>query len=204
MPYRRRPRLPAGVPRLRYGSHRVARALLVLAVAAALVLADRYGCFGTAPQPDVEKYEGPSFRVQRAVDGDTLVLDVPDADGDPTRVRLLGVDTPETVHPDKPPQHYGPEASRFVKSVTEDREIRMTLDVARTRDKYERLLAYVYLPDGRMLNRVLIEEGYGYADPRFRHPLRDEFARLMRQARKEGKGLWKDVRTDHLPEYLRN
>jgi micrococcal nuclease len=65
------------------------------------------------------------------------------------------------------------------------------------------LLAYVFLPDGRMLNSVLVAEGYGYADPRYEHRYKASFARLQRQAMEARAGLWKDVRNEDLPYYYR-
>ena len=60
------------------------------------------------------------------------------------------------------------------------------------------------LPDGRMLNRALVREGYGYADPRFDHKYKSEFARLQREAIKAERGLWKDVSPSDLPYHSRN
>jgi len=114
------------------------------------------------------------------------------------------VDTPETVKPDTPPQHFGPQATALVKAVALNANVRLELDPADTRDRYGRLLAYVYLPDGRMLNRVLVEGGYGYADPRFNHRHKSDFSRLQRQAMKARRGLWKDVKPEDLPRYYKD
>ena len=192
--------------RMRYAG----RKLLVLVLAAALVggvhIADRLGVFGWARKGDYEKYNGKVFRVVHVVDGDTLDVDAyDDVNHKPTtRIRLWGVDTPETVDPKKAkPDHFGPEASAFSKAVAADRDVRLELDPTSTRDKYHRLLAYVVLPDGNMLNRILVEEGYGYADPGFDHKYKREFKRLMGQAKAAGRGLWKDCRPEDLPDYLR-
>src|SRR5690606_19653965 len=99
-------------------------------------------------------------------------LDIAAADGDmaTTRIRLIGVDTPETQHPTGGPMYYGQEATDFAKRLAEGRQVTVLLDtVSDERDRYGRLLAYVVLPDGRVLNEVMIREGYGYADSRFRH-----------------------------------
>ena len=190
--------------RLRYAGGTALTWLIATAAVAAMVLADRAGVFGQAPTSELDKYDGNSFLVVHVVDGDTLDLDVPDGGRAHTRVRLWGVDTPETVRENTPVQHFGPEASAFAKQAALGRRVKLELDFQRHRDKYKRLLAYVILPDGRMLNRVLIEEGYGYADPRFNHRLRDEFLRLQRAAMKAGTGLWKDARPTDLPYYHRN
>jgi len=198
---RRIGKLSPSLRRARYAARRVAWAAVTCLVVAALVLADRAGLFGRAPTPDVEKYHLKSFTVVNVVDGDTIDLDCPDGDWPHTRVRLWGVDTPETVKPDTPREHFGHEASEFTKAATLGQTVTLELESRQTRDKYNRLLAYVFLPDARMLNRMLVETGYGYADPRYDHRYKDEFARLQRMAMKAGAGLWKDVRQQDLPYY---
>lgn len=81
----------------------------------------------------------------------------------------------------------------------------MTVELVagRTRDNYQRLLAYITLPDGAMLNRELVRQGYGYADSRYGHPHLKEFRQLMNEARKADRGLWKQARDEDLPYYLR-
>jgi micrococcal nuclease len=80
--------------------------------------------------------------VKRVIDGDTILL------VNEERVRLIGVDTPETKHPQKPVERFGKEAYLFTKSMVEGKNVRLEYDQQR-RDKYKRLLAYVYLPVGR-------------------------------------------------------
>ena len=104
-------------------------------------------------------------RVTRVVDGDTLVVSIA---GVEERVRLIGVDTPETVHPQKPVEYFGKEASAFTKRIAEGQSIRLEADPQNAnRDKYHRLLRYLYLPDGRLLNAEIIRQGYGSAYTRF-------------------------------------
>ncbi len=169
-----------------------------------LVLVDRFGVFGLARKPDGQKYDGVSFRVTRAIDGDTIKLAVPDGQKSTTTVRLWGVDTPETKKPNTPVQHFGPEAAAATARMTEGKTVRLELYPLDTRDRYGRLLAYVYLPDGRMLNRVLIVEGFGLADPRYDHKYKSEFTRLQREAIKARRGLWKDATPADLPYHSRN
>jgi len=192
-----------GQRRTRYASLRVARVAAILVVAAAIMLADRLGVFGQRPPGDLEKYHGRSCPVVKVVDGDTIDVDVPDGDRPYTRIRLWGVDTPETVKENTPVQHFGPEASEFTKRTCGGRLVRLELDPRDTRDRHGRLLAYVFLPDGRMLNRRLVAEGYAYADPRFEHAYQDEFTYLQGEAIEAGRGLWRDVTYDDLPGYLR-
>ena len=197
-------KLTAAQRRLRYAGRRAAVWGVAIVAIAGMVLADRVGIFGWAPVPDPVKYDGNSFVVVRVVDGDTLDIDIPDGRRPTTRIRLWGVDTPETVKPNTPVQYFGPEASAFATRAALGKRVRLELDLRQPRDKYKRLLAYVFLPDGRMLNRTLIEEGYGYADPRFGHRLRGEFVRLQRAAMKARRGLWKSVRRAELPYYYRD
>ena len=187
--------------RLRYALRRAVLLAAGVLLVGGLLVADRLGVFGLAPPPDAEKYDGQTFTVQRVVDGDTLELATPDGREATTTVRLWGVDTPETVHPDRPPDYFGPEATGFTRRLATEKRVRLELEPHRTRGRYGRLLAYVILPDGRMLNRLLIEEGYGYADPRFPHSRRREFQRLQQQALAAGRGLWKAVRPGQLPHY---
>jgi len=195
--------MPPRLRRRRYLARRLRYLLLTAALLAGLAVADRFGLFGRAPTPDFQKYHNLSALVVRVIDGDTLDVDVPDDPYPYTRVRLWGVDTPETVKPNTPVQHFGREASQAAKDLVLSQTVRLELVSTDTRDKYGRLLAYMVLPDGRLLNAVLIEEGFGYADPRFDHPRKREFARLGQQARKAGRGLWKNATDADLPEYLR-
>jgi micrococcal nuclease len=124
------------------------------------------------------------------VDGDTLVVEIA---GRTERVRLIGVDTPETVHPQKPVEHFGKEASAFTKQLAEGQRVRLEPDPQNAdRDKYNRLLRYVYLPDGRLLNAEIIAQGYGHAYTRFPFAKMEEFRALEREAREAGRGLWSD------------
>jgi len=174
---------------------------LLLVIAAAAMLADRMGVFGRGPQDDLVKYDGQEFHVIKVVDGDTVDIDFSDHPRENTRIRLWGVDTPETVKENTPVQHYGPEASAFTRKNILYQRVRLKLEPGNTRDRYGRLLAYIYLPDGRMMNRMLVEQGYAYADPRYDHPFRKEFLQLEAAARREKRGLWKDVPPSELPYY---
>ena len=188
--------------RVIYATRKAAWLLAIAAVVAILTVADAMGLFGIAPPPDREKYHDKTFLVVNTVDGDTIDVDIPDGKWPHTRIRLWGVDTPETVHPNKSVQHFGPEASELTKKLCKGKMVRLEMEPGKSpRGTEGRLLAWVYLPDGRLLNRVLVAEGYGYADPRFDHHLKNEFRRLQNRARKAGAGLWKDVRKNDLPEY---
>lgn len=136
--------------------------------------------FRPAPPP-----EGAWRTVVRVVDGDTLLLDGNE------RVRLIGVDTPETVDPRRPVQRFGKEASAFTRSRVEGRRVRLAFDRERT-DRYGRTLAYVYLEDGTFLNAELVRLGYAHAYTRFPFQYMDEFRAYEREARENRRGLWAD------------
>ena len=135
--------------------------------------------------------------VQRVVDGDTLVLDGNE------RVRLIGVDTPETVHPNKPVERFGKEASAFTRRQAEGKKVRLEYDAnTGQKDRYGRTLAYVYLPDGTLLNLEIIRQGYGHAYTRFPFSRIEEFRAVEREAREAGRGLWADAPQQQEPADL--
>jgi len=119
----------------------------------------------------------------RVVDGDTLELDGGE------RVRLIGVDTPETVDPRRPVQYFGKEASAFTRRMAEGQTVRLEYDQD-TRDRYDRTLAYVYLQNGTFLNAEIIRQGYGHAYTRFPFRYQEQFLALEREAREQSRGLW--------------
>lgn len=152
---------------------------------------------------DRKRYHEHTFDVADVIDGDTLDIAASDGKWDTTRIRLIGVDTPETHHPTVGQMYYGQEAADFTRSIAEGQPITVFLDtVSAERDRYGRLLAYVVLPDGSVMNEKLIREGYGYADLRFRHSLSEDYDRLMDAAMKDKSGIWKRVMREQLPQWL--
>ncbi len=138
------------------------------------------------------------YTVTRIVDGDTFVAE---KDGVSVRVRLMGVDTPESVHPDKEVEHFALEASAFLMTILQDEEIYFTFDqnnaATNHTDRYGRLLAYAHrLRDGLLINTHLIKEGYGYAYLKYPFEYMEEYLELQRGAREAGKGLWQDYGTN--------
>ena len=132
------------------------------------------------------------YTVARVVDGDTLVVapnpNPASSEGD--RIRLIGVDTPETVHPNRSVERFGKEASEFTRRLVEGRRVRLVFDPAERQDRYGRTLAYVYLEDGIFLNAEIIRQGYGFAYTRFPFAHLEEFRALEREARDARRGLW--------------
>jgi endonuclease YncB( thermonuclease family) len=126
-------------------------------------------------------------RVQRVSDGDTFVATVK---GRRERVRVIGVDTPESVDPNRPDEPYGQEASDFAKHYLDGETVRLAGD-AEPRDRYGRMLAYVWLEDGTFWNALLVAEGYAQQltiPPNVAYA--DLFRRLAREARQHDRGLW--------------
>ncbi len=123
--------------------------------------------------------------VTRVVDGDTLALD-----GD-EKVRLIGVDTPETVHPTKPVEYFGREASTFTKRMAEGQQVYLEYEQGSpTKDRYGRTLDYIYLKDSTLLNEEITERRYGHAYTRFPFSKMVEFRAAQRRAQSHGLGLW--------------
>jgi micrococcal nuclease len=157
-----------------------------LVVASAVALAVSMGIPAASPASGAAGSGGRRVTLDRVVDGDTLVL------RDGTRVRLIGIDTPETVHPDFGDECYGPEASRYAERLLHPGdELRLVFDVDRF-DQYGRLLAYVYrAADGLFVNARIVKRGFAYVEtvpPNVAHA--DRFRRLARAAREQGRGLW--------------
>lgn len=131
--------------------------------------------------------------VTNIVDGDTFDVEI---NGKEERVRLLLVDTPETKDPDKPVQPFGPEATEFAEKTLSGKEVRLEFD-GPERDKYDRLLVYLWVGD-KIFNQMLLEEGlariaYVY-DPPYKYY--DAFVAAQERAKKEKKGIWS------IPEYV--
>jgi micrococcal nuclease len=127
-------------------------------------------------------------RVVKVVDGDTIHVQV---GATREKVRYIGVDTPETTHPSKGVECYGQQASDFNAQLVDGEQVRLVRDVE-SRDRYGRLLAYVYrVRDGLFVNAELARLGYAQPlsiapDVRFAR----RFAALARQARDQQRGLW--------------
>jgi micrococcal nuclease len=133
--------------------------------------------------------DGANATVVRVVDGDTVQVDI---DGRREKLRLIGIDTPETVKPDTPVQCYGPEASAFTKQLLpEGTAVRVERDVE-ARDDYGRLLGYVYrADDGLFVNLEIVAQGYASLltfPPNVAHV--DEFVAAARAAERANLGLW--------------
>lgn len=135
----------------------------------------------TVPETAQSRYG--TFRVVQVIDGDTIKLNTGET------VRLLGIDTPETQHAEVPVQRFGKEASEFLKQMVEGFECRLEFEPGNVKDKYGRILAYVYVDD-RMANAELLRRGYAYVYTRFPFSRMNEFIRYEQEARERQYGLW--------------
>jgi micrococcal nuclease len=170
----RRPRLPGLFP------NRSVWALVILC----LLIAGRFRQSSVHPSADFRFEPGVARHVERVVDGDTLMLE------GHVRVRLIGVDTPETKHPRKPVEPLGPEATEFTRSQVENRDVTLQFDRER-RDRYGRVLAYVYV-DGKLLNEEIIRAGFSRAEThyKFERAMALRFQQAEDEAREAGRGIW--------------
>lgn len=153
------------------------------------ILLDRTGWL-VYPGSDRARYDGQTFRVASVTDGDTLRLDTPDGDDATTRVRLWGINTPELSRDGKPAEPYAQEATDRVGQLAFGLPVTLHLEPHRPRDRYGRVLGYITLPDGSVLNERLLSEGLARADDRWPHRHAERYARLEEQARHENRGLW--------------
>lgn len=155
---------------------------------------DTLGVFTTkapviTPVSENEPIDKISYKVIKVVDGDTMDVDI---NGTVERLRLIGIDTPETVDPRKDVQCFGKEASDKSKELLEGKYVTLESDSSQSiRDKYKRLLVYVFMSDGTNFNKYMIEEGYAYEytyDSAYKY--QSEFKEAQNNARNSNKGLW--------------
>ncbi|OIP24750.1 hypothetical protein AUK11_02240 [bacterium CG2_30_37_16] len=128
-----------------------------------------------------------SAMVSRVIDGDTIELSTGE------KVRYIGINTPETVHPSKAVQCFGEEAAAKNKELVLGKEVILKKDVS-NKDKYGRLLRYVYLNDGTMVNNLLVKNGYAFASaypPDIKYQL--TFESSEKEARENNLGLWENI-----------
>lgn len=166
------------------------RRILALAAGIAAGAAALGGC-GSATLGGPDDAVQANATVVRVVDGDTLVVD---ADGVDERVRLIGIDTPESVDRNRPVMCFGPEAAAHLAELVPDgTAVRLERDVE-ARDRYDRLLAYLYrASDGLFVNMAMVTDGYAEQStfpPNVEHTA--AFTAAERQARTSGAGAWSD------------
>lgn len=130
-----------------------------------------------------------SYRVTHVVDGDTVDIE---RDGVTIRVRLIGINSPESVDPRRPVECFGKEASQYAKNILDKQEVSLVVDPSQGMlDKYGRTLAYLFLLDGRNFNLLMISEGYAY-EYTYNKPYKYQYAFKQAQydAQQHERGLW--------------
>lgn len=161
--------------------------LVTVGIILLLLVVQHFGWLETPPQQATNNNPG-TYAVARFIDGDTLSVDM---NGKRETVRMIGIDTPETHKPNTPVQCYGPAAAAFTKNLIGNQKVRLESDPKnQNRDRYNRLLRYVYLPDNKLVQKELVANGYGFAYTQFPFGKMDEFVAAERQAALGKKGLW--------------
>lgn len=164
--------------------HRRPYRALAIGLALVALLVARYNWRAPLPPHPLEPLAEGTYAVERVVDGDTIVV-APQA-----TVRLIGVDTPETVRPEHPVEPFGPEATAFAQAFLSGGAARLAFDRERF-DRYGRHLAYVWV-NGRMLNEELLRAGLARYEPQFRYSesVKGRFRQAQKQAQNAHLGIW--------------
>jgi len=164
--------------KLRYNQRRL---LVLLAL---LGLAGLQTVRGCSADPPAETMPAGEAQVERVVDGDTLLL------ANRVRVRLIGVNAPESVKPDSPVEPFGPEASAFTKQFIAGGPARLEFDKERT-DQYGRTLAYVWVGN-KMLNEELLRAGLAKWERHYNYSqaMKTRFRHAEQEARDARRGIW--------------
>lgn len=173
--------------------------LVAIAVALALLAGSAIWSHRTTP-PDPAPLDGQTVTVDRVVDGDTLIVSGSGFVNE--RLRLLGIDAPEVAHPDfDHDAHFGPEAKRYLTQRLAGKTVTLKFDATEKRDRFGRLLGYVYLGDSDCINVDLVRDGMAYADRRFKTMLAGTLEQNENNARTKGIGLWKGLKPRDMPEW---
>jgi micrococcal nuclease len=162
---------------------------LTLAIAIFIILGQHYGWFDQINQATTTVDPG-LYSIDHYIDGDTIAVNM---NGKVEEIRFIGIDTPETHKPNTPVQCYGPAAAEHTKNVIENAggKVRLVSDSLSTnRDRYDRLLRYVYLPDGTDVNKLNVAQGYAFYYPYFPFSKSAEFEAAEKQAMTKHAGLW--------------
>lgn len=167
------------------------RAFSIFSILASALFAAIYLVYtqaGPIKLPELPAISPGYYAVTHVVDGDTIDVNM---NGTTERIRMIGVDTPETKKPDSPVQCYGPEASDFAKKTLAGKSVRLDADPQNdNRDRYGRLLRYVYLQDGTLFEEALISKGYAFAYLSFAFSKKADFAAWQAKAQASKAGLW--------------
>lgn len=165
----------------------------IVLLLASLILVDRSGWL-VYEGSDFSRYDSIHATVVHVVDGDTIDIDVPDKDRPTMRLRLWGIDAPETAKPwrNEPGEPGAEEATAYLKEKLLNRKVCLKLEAHRPRDRFGRVLAFVYLDDEASINEKMVAEGLAEADLRWSHHAVEAFAQAEQQAKSQQQGIWAD------------
>ncbi len=172
---------------------KLVRICITLALAGFFAIAQNQGWLKENKTAVLSSVTTGTYKVVEFSDGDTFAVNI---DGKKESIRLIGVDTPETHDPRKEVQCFGKAASAFTKELIGTQAVRLENDPTNSnRDRYNRLLRYVYLPDNRLVNAEIIRQGYGFAYTFFPFTKLEEFRALENEAKEKKLGLWSSCST---------
>lgn len=171
----------------KYLTRQLNKIVKVLLISLLLLVGQRMGWFENNKSNNSALSPG-YYQVIQIFDGDTISVNM---NGKEEKVRFIGVDTPETHDPRKSVECFGQAANKFTSDLVGQNSVRLESDPLSTnRDRYDRLLRYVYLPDGRLVNLEIINAGFGFAYTHYPFTKMDDFREAERQAREANRGLW--------------
>lgn len=178
----------------RYWIYRAVAVLLLITLAGASL------CNHILTPPIRSDLDGQRVRVVRVVDGDTLIITTPD--GSNERLRLKGIDAPELSSNDtSAAQHFAGESADYLRKRVEGREVILQYDGTERRDRYGRLLGFIYVTESDCINLAMVRDGYAYADRRFDSFMRGKLGQAEGEARRKKRGLWQTVTPDQMPDW---
>ncbi len=180
----------------RYGIPLVTGIIIIMVISFLIYLPFRSGAISdfigkTTAQQKIKSDELPenTYPVIKVIDGDTIDVLI---DNQKARVRLLGINSPESVDPRRPVECFGKESKKFLESIISGQVVELVTDPEKPNtDEYGRLLRYVYLGN-QFVNQTLIDEGYAYEYTYHNEDylFQDDFKQSEQTARSEEKGLW--------------
>jgi len=147
---------------------------------------------------DQRIYHKQTFTVDRIIDGDTLRIDRPDGNESTTNIRLLGIDSPELSEPGD----LGERSRSYVEArLKRGSRVTLRLDEERSRDRYGRLLAFVYLSNFELLNESIVRDGWAFAYRAYDHSLSGQLEQAETVARTGRRGMWKTMKFELMPDW---
>jgi len=191
-----KPRRKASPEQIAAAVRRHRRWRIVLGLLVLLVAASSY-CSHVKSPNNPRSLEGQHVIVHEVIDGDTIEIRTPA--GELERVRLKGIDAPELARGGKPAGYFASESKRYLRDRIDARQVVLQFDGTDLRDRYGRLLAFVYLTENDNINMAMVQNGYAYVDRRFHSHLQSKLGQAEGEARRKERGLWKEVTPDQMP-----